>query len=415
MFALFKKNPDQQLSRNAVILLVIGSLFVLANGLSTVFVTVFIWKITKSYVQVSLYNASIYCFMVLGFILSGVISRRKGIPYCLRAGMLCLIVYFIAVLWLKSESVRYLLLLGIPYGLGYGLFYYSNNTLLYYYTSETNRGIYLGISNALGAIMGILAPTVSGAIIVSGHELQGYQYVFFITFAIYVISCVISYFLESRVQEGDFSMKRILSYSTHPDWNYIMKSNFFLGFREGAIYFIIDILYFLTFRNELSLGGFTTLISMIGVISSIMIGKYVTLKNSYRSILIGSIMTLTATLILVLHTSVQTVVIYGVLTNIFNNCWLIPFYMIQYQVAQGVMNNRETMGDFMIAREIPLAMGRVVGILLFIWVENTVLKDMSVRIAMPVLNAMVLLAYIFALSRIRKTKSRLTLSDVPQL
>lgn len=414
MFSLLKKNPDRQLSSNAVILLVIGSLFVLANGLSTVFVTVFIWKITNSYVQVSLYNVSVYLFMVMGSILAGAVARKKGIPYCLRAGMICLIIYFVAVLWLQSASVKYLLLLGIPYGLGSGLFYYASNTLLYYYTSDTNRGVYLGYSNALGAVMGILAPTVSGAIIVSGHELQGYQYVFFITFGIYVISCVISDFLESKVQEGEFSLKRILSYSTHPDWNYIMKSNFFLGFREGAIYFIIDILYFLTFRNELSLGGFTTLISLIGVISSIVIGKFVTTGNAYRSIFIGSIMTLTATMILVVHTSVQTVVVYGVLTNIFNNCWLIPFYMIQYQVAQGVMNNRETMGDFMIAREIPLAMGRVAGILLFIWIENTALKDMSVRIAMPILNAMVLVAYIFALSRIKKAPSRLTLSDVPQ-
>jgi len=390
---------------NAAKLIIIGGLFILANGLSSVFVTVFLWKLSQDYVTVALYNISIYAFMPLGFLICGWLSRKTGVLNCLRTGMLLLVIYFSFILWLKNGSVSYIYLLGAIYGIGYGFFYYSSNTLTYYYSTEDNRGFILGVSNSFMAVMNILAPTISGWIIINGHELIGYYYVFFLTLLLYIVAGAVSFLLKNKIQSGTFSIRRIMLASGDSDWGYIMKGNFFLGIREGAIYFIIDILYFLTFKNELSLGGFTTIISFIGVISSFLIGRYINAKNIKGAILIGGIITFVATLILVINTSVVTVTLYGVLTNIFNYFWLIPVALIQYQVAQRSTLNEEAIGDYMIAKEMPLALGRMVGILVFILIENSVFKNLSVKISLPILNLMVLVAFVVTFSRINMKKS----------
>jgi MFS transporter, YQGE family, putative transporter len=392
------KSPVQ--FNNAAKLIFIGGLFILANGLSSVFVTVFLWKLSHDYVRVALYNISIYAFMPVGFLICGWLSRRTGILNCLRTGMILLVVYFSFILYLKITSVSYIYLLGVLYGIGYGFFYYSSNTLTYYYSTESNRGFILGLSNSFMAVMNILAPTISGWIIINGHELIGYYQVFFITLLLYVVAGAVSFSLKNKIQSGSFSLKRIMLTSGDSNWSYIMKGNFFLGIREGAIYFIIDILYFITFKDELSLGGFTTIISFIGVVSSFLIGKYIANGNVKGAILIGGIITFMATLVLVLNTSVVTVILYGILTNIFNYLWLIPVALIQYHVAQRATMNEEAIGDYMIAKELPLALGRILGIFIFILIENSVFKSLSVKISLPILNLMVLVAFLVTFRKI---------------
>jgi MFS transporter, YQGE family, putative transporter len=390
-----------KISTNAICLLVISSLFILANGLSTAFVTVFLWKLSNNYVEIAMYNIWVYSFMLFGFIISGYLSRKSKISSCLRLGMILLIVYFALILKLNTRSEQFIFLLGLIYGTGYGLFYYSANTLLYYYTNEDNRSFYLGLNNAFAAVMGIIAPTISGLIIVSKVQFTGYYYVFGITLLLYITAGIFSYFLDEAVQKGKFRLKKILA-NKDPNWRYVLKSNFFLGFREGAIYFLIDILYFITFKNELSFGGFTTVISFIAVISAYLIGRYIRKEFNNRAIVIGGAVTLFATLVLVSFTSRDTVIAYGILTAVFNCVWLIPVTFILYQVADSTMGREESMGDYMIAKEVPTAIGRVLGILLFIGIQLSSWSKVAVRISLPILNSMVLIAFIFALSRIKK-------------
>jgi YQGE family putative transporter len=396
--------PAKRISTHASRLLAISSLFVLANGLSNVFVTVYLWKLTSSFVQVAIYNISVYTFMLGGFILSGYLTRKKGLAFCLRMGMVSLIIYFALILKLNTQSVKYIYLLGWFYGIGSGLFYYSTNTLLYYYTSLENRGFYLGVSNSLASVMNIISPTIAGYMIVSGKEFSGYYAVFYVTFLLYITAGIISYFLDKRIQVGKFDLRKVL-FHKNANWKYVLRSNFFLGVREGAIYFIIDILYFITFRNELSFGGFTTMISFIGVISAFLIGKYIHYRSNNKAILIGGSVTLLATIMLVSYTSETTVIGYGILTSVFNYFWLIPVLMIHYQVAQSIIKSEESMGDYMIAREVPTAIGRVLGILLFIAIEMSPLKEISVRVSLPILNAMILVAYFLTLSKIKNVDS----------
>ncbi|MHA4811621.1 MFS transporter [Flavitalea flava] len=392
---------SKTISTSAIRLLAIGCFFILANGLSSIFVTVFLWKLSNDYVQVALYNLYVYLFMPAGFILAGLMTGKKGVSFCLRTGMAAMIVYFAFILNINTRASQFIFLLGFIYGIGYGFFYYSVNTLLFYYTSEDNRSYYLGLNNAFGSVMGIISPVISGFIIINKQELNGYYYVFSISLLLYVIAGIISFFLEDTERIGKFDIRKIISYK-NKNWQYVLKSNLFLGFREGAIYFIIDILYFITFGNEFSFGGFTTLIAFVGVISAYLVGKYIRQELNRKYILIGGTVTLAATLVMVIHTSVPTVIAYGLLTSIFNCFWLIPVLFIHYQVAETTIRKEEYMGEYMISKEIPLAIGRILGILVFIVVELSSLNKIAVKISLPVLNAMVLLAFIFTLSRIKR-------------
>ena len=59
------------MSKDAKMLLVVSVLFTLAMGLSSIFVNVFFWQETKSFIVIVIYNLTHYIFSTLTFILAG--------------------------------------------------------------------------------------------------------------------------------------------------------------------------------------------------------------------------------------------------------------------------------------------------------------------------------------------------------
>ena len=53
------------------------------------------------------------------------------------------------------------------------------------------------------------------------------------------------------------------------------------------------------------------------------------------------------------------------------------------------------MGDYMIAKEVPLALGRISGIVLYILVSRLLMDQTAIKLILPLLSSMIIVNYIY--------------------
>lgn len=94
-----------------------------------------------------------------------------------------------------------------------------------------------------------------------------------ISFIIFIITILLSYFLTTEKIEGKFELRSVLYNKSNRIWNKILVSNFICGFRDGALAYIVNILIFMAFNNELKMGEFTTFTSILVIISTYLVGR----------------------------------------------------------------------------------------------------------------------------------------------
>ncbi len=382
------------LKNNSVIFLIIQMLNALSGTLSGIFVNVYLWRVTNDFKYISLFNLILFLFIPIAFIISGVIARKRDVTTCIRLGIVSNLVFYILILVLQEKAKDYLIFLGMLSGCGTGFYCFGNNTLLYHYTDDENRSRFSGLSGALGAIMGVIAPVISGAVIYSNSELKGYYIIFAISFVLLLSAIIFSYFLRKEKIYGKYDLKNILLNRSYRKWNKILVCNFILGIRDGALGYITSILVFLVFKNELNMSKFNMVISIFGIISTYYIGRIRKKKNDNILFSLGAAFCFLGTVILVSCTSYIGVIINGILVAIFGCFWGTPFGMVSYEIAEEISKNNN-MGDYMIAREIPIAMGRILSIGLYILISISFMDEIAIKIILPIVSFMVIITYLY--------------------
>lgn len=383
----------KKLTKDAVIFLFLQALYGLSIALSATFVNVFMWRLTSNIKYIVFQNIISSITIVIMFILSGYISRKRGITSCIRLGILSNLMFYVVILLLKEKAKDYLIYLGFVSGSAIGFYYYAVNTLNYHFTNSANRAYYFGLSGALGAIMGTVAPLISGYIIVSKAKFQGYYLVFLISFLLFLTAIILSYFLTQIKEEGDYSLKQVLNKRNDKDWNRALLAYLLLGFKDGAFDLLLGLLVYMVFKNELNMGKLSTFASILGIASTYIIGHMLNKKNQKKIFFIGAFMTFTSTLIVIIWTSYEGVIINSMLNAIFTCLWSIPMSNIVYGTVGRLSNSRSNIGDYMTALEVPIVIGRVTSLSLFLILNSYFDMKIAIRIVLPILSFSIVAIY----------------------
>ena len=108
------------------------------------------------------------------------------------------------VLWLGTSSFHYFVWLGMVQGISAGLFWLAFNVVYFEVTDPDNRDRFNGWVGLLGSGAGIIAPWISGLLIVNLGDGAGYRLIFSISLGIFVLGVVISFFLKKRKVQGTY-------------------------------------------------------------------------------------------------------------------------------------------------------------------------------------------------------------------
>ncbi|GAB4073440.1 MFS transporter [Barrientosiimonas marina] len=355
------------ISRDLILLLIIGGLYSLSIFLSNTFVNVYLWKQAGDYVTIAFYNLGIYVFQPLTFILAGKIAKKVDRIIVLRLGVAFLSLFFLSVLLIADNAATYNFLLGSVLGVGLGFYWLAFNVLTFEITEPESRDFFNGLLGVLQSFAGMIGPLLAGSIIAALQDNIGYNTVFAISFILFIGAVVCSFFLKRRQAEGLFHFRRVLLERRHnKDWKNILNAQVSQGLREGIFSFVISILVFIATQSEFALGLFNLLLSGSSFILYFIVTRWVKPSMRKRAILVGALILYFSIYTIVFDASYVQLMIYAALIGIAYPIVNVPYASLTYDVIGKAREAKDLRVEYIVVSELFVNIGRVTAIVVFL-------------------------------------------------
>lgn len=352
--------------KEAKILLFMSALFTFAAGLSGIFVNIFFWKQTNSFIVIVIYNMIHYITTPITFMIGGIIAKKKNGIWSLRLGLILYAIFYSLILILGNRGGIYIYILGMVYGFAVGFYWLAFNTLSFDFTCVTNRDTFNGFNGSCAGVAAAIAPITSGYIITRFTGNKGYSIVFTITLSIFIVLLIISLFLKCNNYGSKVNFKKVFSKNCS-DWSIIRKSTTLWGFRDVIIGFLVNILIIETTGSELSLGKLTFIGALASSGAYVLVQKIIKPPRRRLAIYVGTIGSFLAVTTIVYKVSYATLLIFMVVDS-----FLLPFFLIQLSSSSFNVINKiheeDLRIEYMINKDIVLNGGRIISSIILLLV-----------------------------------------------
>ena len=357
---------DSQASR----LLWVHTLFLTGVSLSNIFFNIYLWKILHNLETAAVFNLFQFITVPFVFFMATHMFKQQGIILSMRLGLLVHVCFFLLVLLLKSKIAYLAPLFGVLMGLGQGLYFFGYNVSTYDWTNNLNRDRFSGLNGAASALAGMVAPLVGGVIIRSLGTSTGYIAVFSIMVICFILATLVTgtFVANTGKAQCNFTQARVLIGS---EWRRVSWSMFLRGLREGVMSFLLILIFYEVSQNELKLGFFNFVLSIITFLSYYFVGRYISRERRYFSMFLGGILLTFFTSIVLWEPSIKSFWLFGIANSLFFPLIYVPLTTISYNVIRNNWRTAEYQTEFLSFREIPLNIGRILGILLLIYFLRT--------------------------------------------
>ncbi|WP_181350122.1 MFS transporter [Thalassobacillus sp. CUG 92003] len=358
---------NTEISRDLVLLLIIGGLYALGIFLSSTFVNIYLWKQSNDYYAIAFYNLSIYILQPLTFILAGRWAKKIDRVMVLRTGVIMLSLFFLVVLLVGERAATFNVLLGSLLGIGYGFYWLAYNVLTFEITEPETRDFFNGFLGILQSVGGMIGPVMAGFIISEMNNFKGYTVIFSLSFFLFILAVIMSFRLSRRRANGNFSFRRIIVERKHNSyWKKILYANIFQGLREGTFLFVISIWVYLITQSELSLGFFNMVYSGFSVLFYLIVTRWISPGKRKSAIFTGGLFLFLSVFILLFTDDYYLLLLYAALIGMFFPVLYVPYLSLTYDVIGKSWQAAEMRIEYIVVRELFLNLGRVLSIIIFI-------------------------------------------------
>lgn len=364
----FKKMFSEiEISRDLILLLTIGGLYALSIALSNTFVNVYLWKQSKDFMDLAIYNLSSTIMQPITFFVAGRWAKKIDRVIVLRLGVVFLSLFFIAVLVFGERASSFLIILGALLGIGYGFYWLAFNVLTFEITEPDTRDFFNGFMGALTSIGGIIGPISAGFIITRFASNIGYTLIFSISLGLFVAAVVTSLYLKRRPSSGQYLIKRIYQErKKNINWKLITNAHLVQGLREGTFLFVISVFVFIKTNNELALGTFGLLHAGMSFIMFSLATKLIKKEKRKKVMLFGGIVLYAAIYLIVFDPTYTRLLIYATIIGLAYPLMLVPYSSMTFDVIGKAWKPAEMRIEYIVVREAFLNTGRIISILIFI-------------------------------------------------
>lgn len=388
MSRLQKVLGDVKVTKDLVLLLMIGGLYSLSIALSNTFVNVYLWKQSENFFDLGIYNLSIVVMQPLTFILAGRWAKKIDRVIVLRLGVSFLAVFFISVLLIGESAGDFLIVLGGVLGIGYGFYWLAFNVLTFEITEPDTRDFFNGFLGILSSFAGMIGPIAAGLVISKMEKFTGYTIIFAVSLGLFIAAVVLSMFIKRRSAKGNFRFVRILQErKNNPNWRGVTNAHFFQGLREGTFAFIISVLVYITTNSELALGKFGLVNSAVSFVAYYGATRLIKSNHRKRSILLGGILLYCSIFLVIFDITFMKLIIYAAVIALAYPILLVPYISLTYDVIGKGWNAAEMRIEYIVVREIFLNSGRITSILLFLMAITFFDEKISIPILMVIVGA----------------------------
>ncbi|MEC0238643.1 MFS transporter [Paenibacillus dokdonensis] len=385
------------LDRQSQLLLAVNGLIVLAGALSGTFLNVYLWKSKQDYTMIGWFTVAQQVAVGLTFWLGGKWVKEYNKMNTLRVGIVLSGLFYLLVLWVGSDVVRFIWPLGILLGISIGLFWVAFNVVYFEVTDRENRDLFNGWVGLLGSFTGIVGPWFSGTLITWLKGDKGYRLIFTISLVIYAICVVLSFFLKKREKGSSYHWMEPITQlrSKGSPWRLMSLGLVAQGIREGVFAFLISLLVFVATKQEARLGQFTLITSAISLLTYWLAGKWYKPKFRSPGMLVGALLLWIVIIPLLWKTSYGTLLILGIGSSLFMPLYILPMISSGFDLMGTSDETVDKRVELVVLRELSLMVGRLAGTFIFIIVLMVSKTPLTITILMLILGASPILSWVF--------------------
>jgi YQGE family putative transporter len=366
------------------------SLYDFNYALSNVFMTVFLFKTTGDYKIPSYFYLTQFAVILPAFWIGGHLSKRFGSVISYQLGFIFSALVFATTLILRADAPQHPCLLGALAGLGIGFYFLGEHSLTLAETSEKTRDYFLSLTTFFTSVLCILAPQISGWLITAFGATQGlltgYYLVFAIALCIYLLLIYKSFQFHAEPTGVGFYFWKVLTFRNNANWNRLMVVQFLLGLRGGLFWFLGGLLIYEVSKNEAVVGGYATFVNLLGLLTSYALSLWAKTQNRWRGLWISACLISLASLGLFFKINYLTLLVYALMAAV-GSTWLQVVYgAFSFTVLEKAREAKTRKIEYLATREVPLAFGRVLGVLLFL-AGQSYYGDFGFRLTILILGA----------------------------
>jgi YQGE family putative transporter len=354
---------DKKESLNKVILITL--LFTAGTVLSETFVNVFIWRLKNDYLLLITYLFSCYATIPFVFYLSGYLCMSIDRVWVYKIGIAFHAFFYFFILLYNQNVVSHLIEIGIIKGIAMGFYWFGYHILVFDYTGKDNRDSFYAKLAIISAGLSLVAPFIAGYLINKFTNYKGYYIIFTISSLLFLFAIYISTQLTSTPIKKPYKIEDLI-FTKNKKWRNVMWVYFFLSAKDTIAMFLISILVYKATGSEFTLGKFIFLVSGISIITSYLIGKFSKPETRSNLVFSGSIIYFFTCMVLIFKINFQTLLIYGIAAAVADHLVRIPLSAYSLDIIGLDINANERKMEYIVARDIPIAFGRVLILILFV-------------------------------------------------
>ena len=371
---------QNHLSRNLLKRILVSHNFLVAGRMFfEIFMSIFIWKQTQNLEAVVWFNLAYLIMHIITFIsFSGLVKRGK-IHLPRRMGLIGYALVYFVIYWLGVNSIDYIIPLGLAIGFVNGLYWVSYQVIRFDLTHLKNRGNYTGWESASKIGVEMVMPVLGGFIIFIGPS--GYANLFLFGTILFLISFVIGNVkYEPKIKSRLHLRKTLREVVKNKEILKSMLSYSFSGLgRTGSLSrVLLPLFIFIILKNEFHLGGWLSFFSIIAIISSLTLGKYVDYKHYKFFIVFGGCLYSGLILSLIFFPSLTMYILFGILTKIVILFIKIPKRVISENLVNEVGAPQEHRIEYIAIREFfNISLGRILSFVVLLFVAGLAIKQLQ--------------------------------------
>lgn len=358
---------------------------ILIGKFKSVFLGVYLLKITEGNItSVLLFYLCQYATTILSsYIVSKKVNGRNIISIY-RKGIIGMAVVFLILALLREKLPKYMYIMAILLTFSGQLYWIPYKMILYTFKNEVLYKKLFSYNSIITNIVSILGTLGMGYIITK----LSYIYIFITIFIIALIGYLVSFKIENvNYNQEKYSDKKAILVLKNKNAKLLNRMVFWEGIGYGGpLGFAIQLLIYIQTNSEFSLGYLNAIFSIAGMISAFLVNKLLKKKNYNQAYLISSILIMISTIPLVFRTSLNYFIVYNITFKIFYQ-----ITSILSNIAVSNLNKDRTLIDkkieFTYIQQAYHAIGKVIGILIMIYITNISFSIRSMQIIVVIFSS----------------------------
>ena len=375
----------------------------IAEPILSLFINAYIWRTTTSIMLVLVYSLGYFFALPLGFLFNGKLLKKFSIAKTHFIGNILSTLGAMSVIIFHSTSGIYLLVFGIIYGLGNGVYWSSRNYLSYQETNSKTRTYFFSIVSATGSMITIITSFSIGWIIAFSDISKLYS-AFVAYIGVGIVAIISLFFAGLVLLKSDFKTPKVIKI-WHPviskHWNIVRVVNVSVGLFEAIASTICTLLILNFLGKEETLGTIGAIIGIFTIALYYLYGRLSKRNHHKKIFFVVLLISVVLASILALGNNNFTVLIYVLLSGLPVSFYWMIFDPWQWNIMDEELGQSEPEKyPLIVDAEIFLNIGRISGVLIFMSLVYFLSDQIALRIIPLVLSSLQIFLFVIIWKRI---------------